>query len=374
LPPSREPWGVRGSELAHPHGDLAGSFYQGFLARNTRYYNLNDAIPSLKSLVIRAHPENYHSLTWEPNLVPNENGKVSVKIHFPVWEHAKAVHDFLDQMPLPFCPQAKFDVSLQDPLHYTMHVPYLQYKAQEKLFRSLIPAQNDRSATARLRILANQPHRPARIELSGSDKKTVGKLKVRIEQLTAGEKLPQWDRVFYDAEGERIVKTVNNQSGAYIRIDKRQRTLKVFGEPAAVDQAKAMIREEVDRLTSLQFEVFLKRASIRFFVDGARGSTLLKQEVGEENVMLDVSSTSCKIIVRGGESARHCLHKLIDESLSDAIRSQHQLKDGEICPSLLRHHRPAISPGLRPPLLLRLPSPLPPHCLRHQTVPLVVYG
>ena len=93
-----------------------------------------------------------------------------------------------------------------------------------------------------------------------------------------------------------------------------------------------MIQEEVDKLASLQFEVFLKRASVRFFVDGARGSTLLKQEVGEENVTLDVSSTSCKIIVRGGESARHCLHKLIDESLSDAIRSQHQLKDEETCP------------------------------------------
>jgi len=108
--------------------------------------------------------------------------------------------------------------------------------------------------------------------------------------------------------------------------------LKAFGEPAAVDRAKVMIQGEVDRLTSLQFEMPLKRASIRFFVDGARGSTLLKQEVGEENVMLDVSSIPCKIVVRGGESARHCLRKLIDESLSHAVRSQHQLKEGETCP------------------------------------------
>ena len=299
--------------------------------RNTRYYDLDDAISSLRSLVKEAHPKGDQSLTWEQDLVPNEHGKVSAKIHFPTWDHAKVVRDFLDQKPLPFCPQAKYYVFLQNPLHYTMHVPYLQYKAQEKLFKSLTPAQNGPSATARLRILSNQPHRPTRIELSGSDKKTIGKLKVRIEQLTAGEKLPQWDRVFYGAEGEKIVKAVNDQSGAYIRVDKRQRTLKVFGESAAVEQAKAMIREEVDRLTSLQFEVFLKRTSIRFFIDGARGSTLLKQEVGEENVMLNVSSTACKIIIRGGESARHCLRKLIDESLSDAIRSQHQLKDGEMC-------------------------------------------
>jgi RNA recognition motif-containing protein len=301
--------------------------------KNTRSYNPNYIIPSLQALIGQAHPKNHQSLTYEPNLVPNENGVVSAKINFPTWEHAKVVHDFLDQKPLPLCPQMKFFVSpLPDPLHYTISVPYLQYKAQEKLFQSLIPGQTDRLATTRLRIVANQPNRAARIELSGSDKKMIGKLKVRIEQLTTGEKLPQWDRVFYGPEGERFLEKVYEESRAYIRVDKRQSTLKAFGEPAAVEHAKVMIQKEVNRLASHQFEVFLKRASIRYFVDGARGSMLLKQEVGEGNVMLDVSSSPCKIVVQGGEPARHCLKKLIDESLSDAIRSQHQIKDGETCP------------------------------------------
>lgn len=301
-------------------------------AGNTRSYNLSDAIPSLEALIMNTHPEDYGLVTWEHNLLPNKHGLVSAKISFPNWDHAKTIHDVLDQKPLPFCGQAKCFASLTDPLQYAVHVPYLQYKAQEKLFQSLIPAQKDRTATTRLRILANRLDRPARIELSGSDKKTIGKLKVRIEQLIAGEKLLQWDRVFYGAEGEAFLKKVNDESRAYVRADKRQSALKAFGEPAAVEQAKVMIQGEVDRLASLQFEVFLKGASVRFFVDGARGSTLLKQEVGEDNVMLDVSSSPCKIVVRGGESARHCLQRLIDESLSGAIRSQHQLKDGEICP------------------------------------------
>ena len=299
---------------------------------NTRSYDVNDAIPSLEVLVINAHPEDYGLVTWEHNLVPDKHGLLSAKIRFPTWDHAKTVRDVLDQKLLPCCGQVKCFVSLTDPLHYAIHVPYPQYKAQEKLFRSLLPAQKDRSATAHLRILANQPDRPARIELSGSDKKTIGRLKVRIEQLIAGEKLPQWDRVFHRAEGETFLKKVSDESQAYVRADKRQRALKAFGEPAAIEQAKVMIQEEVDRLASLQFEVFLKAASVRFFLDGARGSTLLKQEVGEENVMLDVSSTPCKIVVRGGESARHFLDKLIRESLSSTIRTQHQLKDGEICP------------------------------------------
>ena len=309
---------------------------------NTRCYNLDNAISFLQSQVrIRVHPQARLLITYEFNLTPNEYGLVSAKLHFPAREHAEAFRDFLDQKPLPFCAQARFYAFLPDLPHYTthdshpqynhtIHVPYPQYKAQEKLFQALIPAQTD--CTVRLRILATQQGQPARIELSGSDKKIIGRIKVRIEQLTAGEKLPQWDRVFYDMEGESFLKKVNEESGAYIRIDKRQSTLKAFGEPAAVEQAKVMIQEEMDRLASLQFVVPLSRASVRFFVNGARGSTLLKQEVGEENVMLNVWSTPCKIVVRGGETARHFLQKLIDESLSDAVRSQHQLKDGETCP------------------------------------------
>ena len=296
-----------------------------------RKYNIDYAISSLQTLVVE-RTGNHEAVTWEPNLVADGRGLVSVKIHFPTWDHAKTVHDLLDQKPLPLCPHVKYFVSLPDPLHYVIHVPYPQYKAQEKRFESLIPTQNDRTATARIRILSDQPDRPARIELFGSDKKTIGRLKVRIEQLIAGEKLPQWDGVFYVAEGEAFLKKVTDESRAYIRIDKRQRVLKAFGEPAAIETAKAMIQEEVDRLASLQFEVFLKRASVRFFLNGARGSTLLKQEVGEENVTLDMSPAHCKIIVRGGESARHCLNKLIEESLSQVIQSQHRLKDGEICP------------------------------------------
>jgi hypothetical protein len=302
------------------------------MASNTPNYSLDATIPSLQALVAEAHPENNDAVTWDPNLTVNKHHLASIKIHFPTWDHAKAVYDLLDQKPLPICPEVKCSVSLPDPLHYFIPVPHLQYKAQEKLFQSLIPTNNDSTATARLRILAYQPGRPARIELSGSDKKTIGRLKVRIEQLVTGEKLPQWDRVFYGAEGATILKKVHDDTRAYIHVDRRQRVLKAFGDATAIEQAKAMIQGEMDRLASLQFEVILKRASVRFFVDGARGSTLLKQEVGEENVMLDVSSTPCKIVVRGGESARHCLHKLIDESLSNVLQPQHQLKEGELCP------------------------------------------
>jgi predicted RNA-binding Zn-ribbon protein involved in translation (DUF1610 family) len=301
--------------------------------KNRCSYDINNAISSLQSLVAEAYPEYHELLAYETNLVPNEHSMVSAKIYFPTWEDAEVVRDFLDRKPLPLCGQAKLSVFIPDPLHYTIYVPYLHYKTQENLFQSLIPDRNGRSATTRLRIFADQPDRAARIELSGSDKKAIGKLKVRIEQLADGEKLPQWDLTFYHPEGERFLEKVYKESQAYIHVDKRQSMLKAFGEPAAVEQAKIMIQKEVDRLAPRRFERDLGQASVPFFMDGARGSVLLKQEVGEENVMLDVSSTPCKIVIRGGESARHCLLKLIGESFpTNAIRSRLQLKDGETCP------------------------------------------
>ena len=59
-----------------------------------------------------------------------------------------------------------------------------------------------------------------------------------VEQLTAGEKLPQWDRVFYGAEGEKILEKVKSESRAYIRADRRQSVLRAFGDPSAVKHAK----------------------------------------------------------------------------------------------------------------------------------------
>ena len=78
------------------------------------------------------------------------------------------------------------------------------------------------------------------------------KLKARIEQLVEGEKLPQWDQEFSRAQGETFLKKVNDKSGAYIRLDKRQNVLTAFGEQAAVEQARGMIQEEMDRLASLR--------------------------------------------------------------------------------------------------------------------------
>ena len=46
-------------------------------------------------------------------------------------------------------------------------------------------------------------------------------------------------------------------------------------------------------------------------MDGAHGLMLLKQEVGKENIMVDMSSNPCRIMIQGGGS--NCLGGLIEE-------------------------------------------------------------
>jgi len=62
----------------------------------------------------------------------------------------------------------------------------------------------------------------------------------------------------------------------------------------------------------------------------AHGLTLLKEEFGDSNVTLDVSSVPAKISIRGSDTAWHTLNRLIQESLLIDSRSE---KVGEaICP------------------------------------------
>ena len=65
-------------------------------------------------------------------------------------------------------------------------------------------------------------------------------------------------------------------------------------------------------------------------MDGAHRSTLFKWEVGKENIMVDVPSNPCRIMIQGGGSNR--LSKLIEELLSTTALSKNKFKQGETCP------------------------------------------
>ncbi|KAF7970146.1 hypothetical protein HWV62_24924 [Athelia sp. TMB] len=243
-------------------------------------------------------------------VVDSVGGTYSVRAHFGSWAQTRDVHNQCNKRRFPFIGNSAFLwLRLPDPIEYNITIPISQYRAQEKERDALVKSIKDEDGR-KLTIVPRD--RVSVIRVGGEDKKAVGSLKVRVESIAAGEKVDGW----HSSLSQRFADRVLRDTGAFLRIDRRLRALKVFGEPGSIAAARAIVDTELAHLESLEQIVLLKRQSIRFFV--TRGLAMLKAELGEDNAALDVSSAPPKVIIRGGEAARHTLNRLISESLDTA--------------------------------------------------------
>lgn len=282
----------------------------------------------------------------EPPSTCTMEGTVSARAHFSSWDEAHTAYTRLSDKRYDNLP---IWLRLPDPMYFTLVIPMEQYKAQKGQWDSLSSSIKDRRAcTLNVRESGNVVH----IRLSGSVKEATGALKVRVENLARGDKVEGWHRSF-GFSGNPIVPRVYTETGAYLRTDWKQQSLKVYGTPGAVDRAREMIKGELERLAALDYTVTLARHSVGFFV--REGIQQLKETLGEDNVRFVMSSR--KIIISGGEEARHALDHLITLShkgncdlLSaaqgsqtcpvcyDSVSSPHQLGCSHTyCVACLRH-------------------------------------
>ena len=254
-------------------------------------------------------------------------GVSSARAHFNSWNQAKKVYNSLDKQRFWFIGNNSFWLHLPDPLQYTIAIPARQYRAQKKMWDLF---QGDIKDKEGCHLSVNARDKVYIIRIGGDDKKAVGSLKVRVENLAVGQKLERWHGALgAGAGGQRFLDSVFDTTGAYIRSDRRVRAATAYGEPRNIDTARIMVETEIDRLESLEQTVFLKRQSVGFFV--RRGLAALEEDLGKENVTLDLSSSPCKITIRGGEMARHALSRLIDESL-DHIKIENETGLDSNCP------------------------------------------
>ncbi|KAJ7118779.1 hypothetical protein C8R44DRAFT_789258 [Mycena epipterygia] len=257
-------------------------------------------------------------------------GNNIVKARFDSWEVAKRVHDSLAGKRLDYLGNCSLRLRLPDPLQYIISIPRQQYQAQKRTWDSLTEDAGNKAAYARIFPVQNTGR--MQIKVLGEDKKAVGSLKVRVENLAGGEQLAAgcWHRSFKSAAGSQFLNSIFNRTGAYARAEWKLCVVKVYGDKTSVDEAREAVKAEVARLDSLEWSVFLKKQSIRFFVQ--RGMAVLKEALGEDNAVLNISSHACKIVIRGGEEARHILTRLIDESLEEtAVSGQRTITD-KSCP------------------------------------------
>ena len=240
------------------------------------------------------------------------SGEAKVKVLFDEWEDAKNAYAAIRNMRSP-ANSAQFRSWFPpSPLQYSMQIPRAQYEAQKKQWDALSekkpgsdthvqPKIGERGDVVFLRVL-------------GHDKKAAGPLKVRVENMVAGDKLDAtyWHSSFGSPSGRGFFDRIYKEKKVFVRNDFKTRSLKVYGEPHPIQEVCEMIKSEVERLSKSETTRILDQRSIGFFVREGLGK--LTELLGEGNVALNLASRPCKITIKGGEEAIHHLQRLIDES------------------------------------------------------------
>ncbi|KIK04536.1 hypothetical protein K443DRAFT_675784 [Laccaria amethystina LaAM-08-1] len=256
----------------------------------------------------------------------------SVKVWFHTREAAKSAFDALDYVKLRHnypTLRASFPRTLRT-LEYVINIPRAQYHSQRRLWNSLLESRE--SEVADVHVHERRDGRVI-VEVVGDDQKAVGALKVRAERLAGGERLDAdyWHESFFSAAGLRFLQQVHATSGAFVRADRKIQALRIYADAERANEAKELIKEEVERLSFLEWDIPLKRQSVRFFIN--RGLAALKEVLGEDSVSLDLASTPCKLTIKGGDEARHHLSRLMNESLTTYSLDQDVVVDGNaVCP------------------------------------------
>ncbi|CAA7265212.1 unnamed protein product [Cyclocybe aegerita] len=259
-----------------------------------------------------------------------------IKVQFDDWEDARSALAVFDRKKLDGGPY----MHAWHPkiLQYLIRIPAQQYQSQRKIWDALAEKKPGVDA----HVVANYGDRGdvVFVKVVGDDKKAAGSLKVRVESLIAGERLgaTYWHSSFFSNRDTRpLFERVQREAKVFVRSDFKTRSLKVYGEPERVEEAKRLIKEEVDRLAQLETRRLIPPASMRYFV--REGVARLRELVGAENVELNLITR--EMTIKGGEEARHHLQRLIEESherrvLGDALPLADAVGNGEkSCPVCL---------------------------------------
>ncbi|KAF9454427.1 hypothetical protein P691DRAFT_717469 [Macrolepiota fuliginosa MF-IS2] len=266
------------------------------------------------------------TLTLENSPRPNTT---SAKAIFGTWDSAKSAHDDLKGRVLKynFPPLRLF---LSDPYRFVLTLDEKQYNAQKSQWTELCQGK-DKETNVQIRTVDRANGRKVTITLFGRDKKAVGALKVRIENMAAGQKLDAtyWHPTFKFPKGQEFLDDVYHMTGAYVRSDWKHNCVTVSGRAEAIEAAKSRLREEAERISAEQWTIPLQRRALGFFI--REGLAKMKGLLGEENVTLNVQA--CTIVLHGAdlEEARHHLKQLMDAFMDRNIAST-DTSDDTLCP------------------------------------------
>ncbi|PBK78451.1 hypothetical protein ARMSODRAFT_1011028 [Armillaria solidipes] len=190
--PSFRPNTIKISNL--PDGVLPAivtDFAQSHLIRALKplSFDIDSAIRSLQLHINRIEGVEMQSFNVTSR-GDNEAGILSIRTRFNTWDDAKKVHDALLDRRFSYICNSVFWLRIAPQALYTIIISSGQYRAQENLWKELEGNIKDRKAcNIIIRELNGGDYR---IQVLGTVKAALGALKVRVESLTAGEKIDRW--------------------------------------------------------------------------------------------------------------------------------------------------------------------------------------
>ncbi|KIY49309.1 hypothetical protein FISHEDRAFT_20366, partial [Fistulina hepatica ATCC 64428] len=295
-------------------------------------YDVDDAVKFL-----RHHVESQAGAgldNFEVTSKENPEGYIRFSATFATSDLAEKVHESLEGKRMWWTSNIPIQIRLSERSFYAVTIPKAQYDAQRKRWSELEKkwsndsrSQEDKRACS-LRVIHRDDGKVV-VRVVGEDNKTVGALKIRVDTLAAGDTCDHWHPGFASEHGDAFLKRLCDLTKVYARIDVRIRAIRVYGPKGSIQRARAMVRDEAKRLSSLEYTVPLKRSAVKFFVQ--QGVQNLKSTFGDDKASLDLTVTPCTLTVRGGEDIRHAVQQLIIQA-STASLSPSKSRKVASCP------------------------------------------
>ncbi|KAH6874329.1 hypothetical protein BKA70DRAFT_1350484 [Coprinopsis sp. MPI-PUGE-AT-0042] len=254
------------------------------------------------------------------SLAPSKDGS-KILARFPSHEVAQQVYEAIQAGQYGTTPI--LHLSLPKKFLYNITICEEQFAAQKALWDQLAEGTT-KQGPAHVRVYEGNGRRRF-IQVLGSDPKRVGALKVRVENLVAGTRLPssEWHDTFTTPHND-FLKDVGSSHKVHIVCDKRFRALRLFGTEADIANARQLIQEEVSRINASEFSVPIPHPSIAFFIKG-RGLQIVQDLLGALQVSLHVCSDGAALRVKGGDGERLKVQEVIDNHTPEKIA------EGELC-------------------------------------------
>ncbi|KZW03715.1 hypothetical protein EXIGLDRAFT_715787 [Exidia glandulosa HHB12029] len=308
---TKKPWEVIADGIDVGTSDALVQTCLGVVPRRglERDYDVPDATSLVRGLLTP------HQYTQVHDTTSAGGNMISMRAHFPNRRLAERAGQAVEGLKV-HCSVGAVRTRLGEPTLYKLPILRRQYDAQKAQWDAL--AANSRGNRDSAALVVNISGDRVFLRLDGGDKEAVGRLKVRVEELAAGQTLAMdgWRAGL----SNQFVDSVSTQTGAFVIRDPRMRTLKAFGTPATIELAREQIQAELDRLAALEITFPLETRAVQYFL--RKGINALREELGEENADLDVARRPPVLTVRGGEAARTAAERHIRDATSYLFASR----------------------------------------------------